>query len=66
MAVAGLHEAAVVSDETGAPDALDLVTKVMQGVQHYGWMIAAHLAGNEEDDEDDDGPKSKPGAGGKD
>jgi starvation-inducible DNA-binding protein len=56
-AVAGLHEAAVVADEVGAPDALDLVTKVMGGVEKFGWMIAAHVVGDEDGEE---GPESKP------
>lgn len=60
VTVAGLHDAAVVADGVGAPDALDLVTKVMGGVQKYGWMIAAHLVGNEEADEAGEGPESRP------
>lgn len=40
--VAYLHEAAVKADEAGAPDALDLVTQAMRGVQKYAGMVVRH------------------------
>ena len=37
------HGVAAVANEQGATDALDLVTRVIAGTQHYGWQIAAML-----------------------